>query len=844
MGKIVAIDLGTTYCCVAIPEERNDAGFFVLEKCPGYSVVRDKFKRLTTPSVVAENSRGDIVVGYTAKNLTGGSIEPIMFAKRAMGEDVTFRLEKNGDLKPEEVSAHILRYLKTMAEERLGEPVDEAVVTIPAYFSTKAKQLTEKAGEMAGLKVAQIAQEPVAAALMYCAGDTRDPLQIMTYDLGGGTFDVAILEKKDGTISTSSVKAFDGDRFLGGYDFDKKLALWLVGRLMEIGYKLDANDPVTFAKLLLLAEKAKVKLSKEPCYEFSEDQTGIVDRDGNPVVIQLGICREEFERLIEPDIDYTIEICKRCMAEKADKPISPDQIDEIVMVGGSSQIPFVSRKLAAAFGKTPKMVNPDLCVALGAAILAGVQARTVGRLKLEPIPEVTDLPELDVVGKVLPEDGQTSLAGFVASLTSSDGSVALRQKTNENGGFAFEQVPLEPEATSFFALTVFSADGEKIAEHPFSVRHAEEAAGVGVDISTNMLAKPLSILLVDGPHEVAPVRTPLPYQTTIHAKTTDASGRICIKILEEHNPLGEILMTEVPKSLEVGSSVDIALEVRQNYQIVGKAYVPSLGREEKVVIDIPVPPKRSLEELKEEYARLDSLARDTKASVGKGALFGNAKVKRLDDRLAYCQAMLREQPPDTLKIQDCLYEIESLVRDIGAGWRPNPPKAEFDRKAEKADIKIAALAKQDPEIEKDGYDKQLEAIREQARKAYGEQNSAAWTQACERIDALLGTVNNLVREKGQGGGGSPPPQDPAGLLFQLGNGLLALERQAKEAGRYEELKQELEDARKSLEKIDPRAPDAMTKIRDWFFTVYESLRKKLDMAHSSETEGYVGIKRK
>ena len=216
MSRIVGIDLGTTYSCVAIPEERMDEGFLTVKKCPGCSVVLDRLKRRITPSVVAEDKNGNIVTGYPAKGRAGFFPEPVMFAKRSMGEDATFRLDKQGSLAPEEVSAHVLRGLKEMAERRLGEPVTEAVVTVPAYFSLKAKQMTEKAGEMAGLKVAQIAQEPVAAALMYCAGDGRDPLRIMTYDLGGGTFDVAVLEKRDGTIGTDSILAFDGDRFMGG----------------------------------------------------------------------------------------------------------------------------------------------------------------------------------------------------------------------------------------------------------------------------------------------------------------------------------------------------------------------------------------------------------------------------------------------------------------------------------------------------------------------------------------------------------------------------------------------------------------------------------------------------
>ncbi len=844
MARIIGIDLGTTYCCVAIPEIRGEDGFYSARECPGCAILQDKFKRMTTPSVVAENSQGQIVVGYSAKAMAGFSPEPIMFAKRSMGEDVTFTLDKQGTLAPEEVSAHILRHLKQMAEERLGEPVTEAVITVPAYFSLKAKQMTEKAGELAGLKVAQIAQEPVAAALAYCAHDSRDPLRIMTYDLGGGTFDVAVLEKRDGTISTESVKAFDGDRFLGGYNFDKKLALWLIDRLGEKGYRLDPNDSVLFAKLLVMAEKIKIALSKQDYYEISEEHSSIQDQDGNPVIIQQDITRSEFEEMIEKDIDYTIEICRRALEEKADLPINSDQIDEIVMVGGSSRIPLVAKKLQEAFGKMPKLVNPDLCVALGAAILAGSNAKIIGRVKLDPIPESTDLATLTITGSVLPGEGQSAVAGFAVFLTADDGSVNQRQFTGPSGGFVFEGVVLEPEATTAFTLKVMGTGGEKIAEHRFSV-HQTETPKVGglVEAVTNILAKPLSLQLAEGPVEVAPVRTPLPFSTRLGARTMDTSGEIRIPILEDNSPLGEIVMKDIPKTLEVGSSVEVTLEVQENYQIIGRAFVRAIAREAEVVIDIPVPKRKSLEELKREFYNLESRAIDVKGTAGRGELF--AKVARLDKRLDSCRAMLAERNmPDLLKIQDCLHEIESLIRDIGAGWRPNPPRATFQQKAAAADGKIVSLMKTKPEIKDDGYDRQLEAIRKDADEAYGAQNSAAWKEASRKLDVVLQSLDRLEGGGGTGGGSVQPPPDPRKLLVDLGMGLESLEKMARDKGRYEENKEEFKETADSLKKIDPQAGDAMNKIYDFYTTKYEPLMKKVTDDQGGvpgKDKGFVGL---
>ena len=840
MGNIIGIDLGTTYSCVSFPEERGGDGFYTARECPGSSIILDKFKRTTTPSVVAENTQGQIVVGYSAKALAGFSPEPIMFAKRSMGEDVTFNLGIQGPQTPEEISAYILRYLKQMAEERLGGPVDEAVITVPAYFSLKAKQLTEKAGELAGLKVAQIVQEPVAAALAYCANDSRDPLCIMTYDLGGGTFDVAVLEKRDGTISTASVKAFDGDRFLGGYNFDKKLALWLIDKLGEKGYRLDANDPVLFAKLLVLAEKIKISLSKQDYYEINEEHTNIQDQDGNPVIIQQDITRIEFEKMIEGEIDYTIEICLRALEEKADPPISPDQIDEIVMVGGSSRIPMVARKLEDAFGKIPKLVNPDLCVALGAAILAGSKARTIGRLKLDPIPESTELPTLAITGCVLPDGDQSVLAGLAVILKATDNSVNQRQLTGPSGGFVFEGVGLAPEDKTEFTLMVMDMSGLKIAEHRFSV-HQTETPDVEVsdDPVTNILAKPLSLHLVDGLFEVAPVRTPLPFTTRLGARTMDTGGVIRIPILEENHPLGEIVMQDIPKTLEIGSSIEVTLEIQENYQIIGKAFVRAIAKEAEVVIDIPVPRRKSLEELRKEFNSLENRAIDVKGAAGRGELF--AKVARLDKRLDSCRAMLAGKMPDLLMIQDCLHEIESLIREIGTGWRPDPPRATFQQKVAEADGRLAALMKKKPEIKDDGYDRQMEAIRGEADKAYGAQNSAAWKEACRKLDGLLQTLGRI---ESNGGGGPKPQPDPRNLLIELGQALEALEKIARENGRYEELKEGFVKAADSLKNIDPQAPDAMSKIYDFYMTIYEVLRKKVtddEGGTSAKDKGLVGL---
>ena len=833
MARIVGIDLGTTYSAVAIPEERTGEGFAAVPGCPGCSVILDKLKRRITPSVVAEDSRGQIVVGYAAKNRAGLSPEPIMFAKRAMGEDRTFQLARQGALRPEEVAAHVLRYLKVVAEERLGEPVDEAVITVPAYFSLRARQMTEKAGELAGLNVVQVAPEPVAAALMYCAGDPRESLRIMTYDLGGGTFDVAILERRDGTISTDSIIAFDGDRFLGGYNFDKKLALWIMDQLVARGYDLTLNlddpaDTAIFAKLMVYAERAKIDLSKVEAYTMQDVTSGIVDHAGNAVTIEdLTITRAAFEAMITPEIDETIALCHRARTEKAARLIEKRQFDEILMVGGSSYIPLVARRLAEEFGRVPKLIEPNLCVALGAAILAGTKSRSVGRLlKLSPLPTETDLPSVTVAGQVVPGEGLPAVDGSTVTLRALDASSTARRTAGADGRFAFDGVPLAPEATTEFVLTVWSAQAVEVAHHRFAVRQSQAAVGAGLMATpTNMLAKPIGIVTVDGPYVVAKERTPLPFETVTRAKTSDTSGQIRIPIVEEHSPLGEIVMTDIPTTLPVGSVLEITLTIQDNYQIRGRASVPAITREAQVVINIPIPPRRTRDELQDEYDALAAEAKDALGVAGRGALFGDAKAKRLTDRLTAAAEMLKSRGAEPAMIQECLDEIRSLVRAISAGWRPEPPKAAFEQRASEAEELLARAIKAKPKVADEGYDHQLAAIRSEAEKAYTNQNTASWKEAFTRVVALCERLEAAVPQTGGSGGDAP---NPAALLLALARELSALEQSARDQGRYAAFRTDFETLARDLQAIDPKAPNAMSQFRDWYLTKLADLRKRLN----------------
>lgn len=381
MSRIIGIDLGTTNSCVAVAES---SGPRVIENSEG-----DR----TTPSVVAFSDDGEVLVGQSAKrqavmnpNKTLFAIKRLIgrrFSEEAVKKDVGLVPYKiveanNGDawveadgkkLSPPEISARILMKMKKTAEDYLGEEVKEAVITVPAYFNDSQRQATKDAGKIAGLEVKRIINEPTAAALAYGMDKKKGNRKLAVYDLGGGTFDVSIIEvaEVDGEHQFE-VHSTNGDTFLGGEDFDRCLIDYLVDEFKKDSGVDLRNDPLALQRLKDAAEKAKVELSSSQNTEINlpyitADQSG-------PKHLNMKLTRAKFELMVEHLIDQTIEPCKRALA---DADIATSDIDEVILVGGQTRMPKVQEKVAAFFGKEPrKDVNPDEAVATGAAIQAGV----------------------------------------------------------------------------------------------------------------------------------------------------------------------------------------------------------------------------------------------------------------------------------------------------------------------------------------------------------------------------------------------------------------------------------------------------------------------------------------
>jgi hypothetical protein len=832
-------------------------------------IITDDLDRKTTPSVVTEDSEGNIIVGHVAKQRAGLKPKPIFFIKRSMGTANTQKL-LGKDCTPVDISSEILKYLKEMAEQKLKAPVTKAVICVPAYFGLLLQNDTQKAAELAGLEIPEggILLEPIAAAMAYGLEDKRKDLNIFCFDFGGGTFDATILCKENGQFIEEDL-AFGGDPYLGGYDFDKLLANYILNKLRKKGkgYKLNLDfnneeDDARYQILLMIAEKYKHLLSDYPEVSVREESTRTFnDQAGNPVNIDMTLTIQEFNALImgESDKDIEEEIQKDLNDQELEniekkiqnRPASvrktmylsqivlkkaklfPEEIDQVIMVGGSSYIPLVQQELENLFGRKPKLVDPDSTIAKGAALRAATFiSKGIPGLQFTRLPEKTSLAKVNIIGQLDTDIIGVELSKVKLQLSRTDGAYEAKISPDSKGNFIFNNVELieEDNVESDFILTITDDSNKELLSYNFSIAYGPESIGNN-GLEPLVITQSIRIDTVDGKKTLFPAGKRLPFTEDVHGlETSDQSGILRIPFFEGHQFIGEIKVEGLNTSLPVGTPIELRVNIYKDQTLTGWANVPADNKKEgNVITTLFIPPIPSIEKMDNNFEDLKDSFDESIRQVPDI----NIKLKYKDTGEAHIENIKNEfdnKPAVKEKIYGMLQELEDMIKDIKDEVILKPSLEEFNIKVEKA-------YKKDSENK---FAKEIPAIQEQGNKAFIKKNKILWQEVNENLDKILAQLGD------EGGGGfwemwNNLSKEQKTMFFEIEmkkwliEDIRELSKEAQGRGIANKYGDKLRDVERQLNELDSRS-DPDKALEKWFDLRGEIDKLRYDITGETPTE--------
>jgi molecular chaperone DnaK len=740
LDRPLGIDLGTTNSAVSLLEP---GGRELL-------LFEDRFRRKVVPSVVGwDPAAEEVLVGFPAWNRRGLTPAPVQSIKRKMGQEATVEIGPHS-WTPQEVSARILRELPARMLEFASPKLEgyelrlgRAVITVPAYFDAPQIEATRKAGELAGLEVLGLLQEPTAAAMHHAWSSGRGDATYLVYDLGGGTFDVSVIRCLMGEYQ---VLGIHGDNYLGGDDFDRRFADHLRRQLVSDGYALDldiannADDATRFQILVRVAQEVKEALSTST-FQYVGRRDLFEDQDGNPVTLEMEVSRGEFEGLIRSYVEQTISCCTEALAlaMKAAN-VGLGDIDVVLLVGGSTRVPLVQQLVADAFcgpGKSkadsPTLDEPDTCVALGAAIhAANLGGLTLGDDEAElsvclTSPLTTRKAKARLVGRV---DGAAGSA-TLSDITDPENPEVIGEAEVKDSRFRFTDIDLPDEGLHLFSLAVGGTS------FPIGMYRGGDVRSTGSALSNpTVLAKDIYLEVVKlgkpGRAMLVEKGTSLPAEVRHRFYTADQSGAVILRLLQNRMPIRTIHL-EVPRELPLHTPVDVKISVDDSLTMVAEGAIA-----DQVFWANIEPPgaaaQKSWEEVEAVLERADQVAA--------GLWGGEAAWVR--EKVEYLKAGIREAArTDPDKLQVLVSRLEDLLEDFSAqGHELSPTYDRFEWRLNQ----IRRRVFRDPGerclgLDADGWTARLAELESRGGQAYERADVAGWRRAYSQAQAIVESLN-------------------------------------------------------------------------------------------------------